>query len=107
MDREAIEQALSALPDSVGRARPEPTPTPTPAPLPELKDGEYYARVTLGDASSSMNVRQSPTTQSPVVARLANGRRVIVSGEPDGDGWVQIATAEFSGYAKLEYLARE
>ena len=100
-------QALSALPGSVGRARPEPTPTPTPAPLPELKDGEYYARVTLGDASSSMNVRQSPTTQSPVVARLANGRRVIVSGEPDGDGWVQIATAEFSGYAKLEYLARE
>ena len=77
------------------------------APLPELKDGEYYARVTLGDASSSMNVRQSPTTQSPVVARLANGRRVVVSGEPDGEGWVQIATAEFGGYAKLEYLTRE
>ena len=100
-------EALSALPDSVGRARPEPTPTPTPAPLPELKDGEYYARVTLGDTSSSMNVRQSPTTQSPVVARLANGRRVVVSGEPDGEGWVQIATAEFGGYAKLEYLTRE
>ena len=100
-------QALSALPDSVGRARPEPTPTPTPAPLPALKAGEYIARVTLGDASSSMNVRQSPTTQSPVVARLANGRRVIVSGEPDDEGWVPISTAEFSGYAKLEYLSKE
>ena len=105
-DAPALE-ALSALPDSVGRARPEPTPTPTPAPLPELREGEYYARVTLGDASSSMNVRQSPGTQSPVVAQLANGRRVVVSGEPDEDGWVRIATAEFSGYAKLEYLSKE
>ena len=105
-DTPALE-ALSALPDSVGRARPEPTPTPTPAPLPELREGEYYARVTLGDASSSMNVRQSPGTQSPVVAQLANGRRVVVSGEPDEDGWVRIATAEFSGYAKLEYLSKE
>ena len=100
-------EALEALPDSVGRARPEPTPTPSPAPLPELESGEYYAVVQLGDASSMLNLRQAPTTQSQVVAQLANGRRLIVCGEADGDGWVQARTAEYEGYCKLEYLKAE
>ena len=100
-------EALEALPDSVGRARPDPTPTPPPAPLPELKAGEYYAAVQLGDASSMLNLRQAPTTQSQVVAQLANGRRLIVCGEADGDGWVQARTAEYEGYCKLEYLKAE
>ena len=100
-------EALSALPDSVGRARPEPTPTPTPAPLPELKAGEYYAAVQLGDASSTLNLRQAPTTQSQVVAQLKNGRRLIVCGEADEGGWVQARTAEYEGYCKLEYLKAE
>ena len=54
-----------------------------------------------------MNLRQNPSTQSPVVTRLAHDQRVIVSGEPDGEGWVQVRTAEYSGYAKLEYLQAE
>ena len=100
-------EALSALPDSVGRARPEPTPTPTPAPLPTLEEGEYYAVVQLGDASSTMNLRQAPTTQSQVVAQLKNGRRLIVCSEADDGGWVQVRTAEYEGYCKLEYLKAE
>lgn len=99
--------AIEELPESIGAARPDPTPTPTPAPLPALQDGEYYAKVSLGDASSSLNMRKNPTTQSPVVTMLGNGRRVIVCGEADADGWVAIKTAEFSGYAKLEYLTKE
>ena len=100
-------EALEALADSVGRARPEPTPTPTPAPLPELEDGEYYATVQLGDASSTMNLRQAPTTQSQVVAQLKSGRRLIVCSEADDGGWVQVRTAEYEGYCKLEYLKAE
>ena len=100
-------EELSALNVSFGRARPEPTPSPTPAPLPALKAGEYYARVALGDASSSMNLRQSPSTQAPVVASLFHNQRVIVSGEPDAEGWVRVHTAEYEGYAKLEYLKKE
>ncbi|MBP3409587.1 MAG: SpoIID/LytB domain-containing protein, partial [Clostridia bacterium] len=99
--------AIEELPESIGAARPDPTPTPTPAPLPALQDGEYYAKVSLGDASSSLNMRKNPTTQSPVVTMLGNGRRVIVCSEADADGWVAIKTAEFSGYAKLEYLTKE
>ena len=97
-------EALEDLPESVGYARPDPTPTPTPAPLPALQDGEYYATVTLDDASSSLNMRQQPTTQAPVVTQLSHGRRVIVSGEADAEGWVSVHTAEASGYVKLEYL---
>ena len=100
-------QHIEELPASIGVARPDPTPTPTPAPLPALQSGEYYARVSLGDASSSLNMRKNPTTQSPVVTMLGNGRQVIVCSEADADGWVAIKTAEFSGYAKLEYLTKE
>ena len=99
--------AIESLPDGFGAARPEPTPTPTPAPLPALQSGEYYARVNLGDASSSLNVRQKPSTNSMVLTQMANGRRLIVAGEADDEGWVQIKTAEFTGYCKLEYLKAE
>ena len=54
-----------------------------------------------------MNLRQSPSTQAPVVASLFHGQRVIVRGEPDAEGWVPVCTAEYEGYAKLEYLKRE
>ena len=98
---------LGSVTAVMGYARPDPTPTPPPAPLPELKAGEYYAAVQLGDASSMLNLRQAPTTQSQVGAQLANGRRLIVCGEADGDGWVQARTAEYEGYCKLEYLKAE
>lgn len=100
-------QAIDELPESIGAARPDPTPTPTPAPLPALQDGEYYATVALEDAGSTLNMRQNPTTQSPVICLLYGGRRLIVCGEADADGWVAVKTAEESGYVKLEYLKKE
>lgn len=100
-------EPIEALAESIGVARPEPTPKPTPAPLPALESGEYYAVVALGDSSSTLNMRQSAGTQSPVVTTLNNGQRVIVIGEADEDGWVSVKTAEDSGYVKLEYLEAE
>ena len=93
-------QPLQSLPVDVTAARPRPTPVPTPAPLPALKPGERYARV----AASSLNVRERPTTASRVVDVLDQGQRVIVSGEPDAEGWVSMHTAELEGFVKLEYL---
>ena len=98
--------ALEELPESIGFARPRPTPTPTPAPLPPLEEGEYYATVELETRSSSLNVRQQPSTSARIVAALDYGRRVIVC-EDAGDGWVRIRTAELEGYVKLEYLKAE
>ena len=100
---EAALTDLEALPAGVGAARPEPTPEPTPAPLPALETGEYYAVVT----ASALNVRQSPTTAARAVAKLSEGRRVIVCGEADAEGWVPVRTAELSGYVKAEYLKKE
>ena len=97
---------LEDLPESIGSARPRPTPTPTPAPLPPLEEGEYYATVELETRSSSLNVRQQPSTSARIVAALDYGRRVIVC-EDAGDGWVRIRTAELEGYVKLEYLKAE
>ena len=94
---------LAALPESLGAARPKPTPKPTPAPLPALQKGEYYAKVT----ASSLNVREKPTTAARILDVLESGRRVIVSGDADADGWVPMHTAEVSGYVKVEYLERE
>ena len=99
--------AIEALPEGFGAARPEPTPTPTPAPLPALQEGEYYAAVALGDASSSLNMRKLPSTGSQVLTQLTNGQRVIVMSAADPEGWVQIKTAEYTGYCKLEYLKAE
>ena len=98
--------ALEDLPDSIGAARARPTPTPTPAPLPALEEGEYYATGALESRSSSLNVREEPSTSARIVAALGYGRRVIVS-EDAGDGWVRIRTAELEGYVRLEYLEAE
>lgn len=97
---------LSALPDSVGYARAKPTPRPTQQPLPALKGSEYYARVTLQSAASTLNVRSQPSTSGSVVATLYNNERVIVTGA-EADGWFAIKTVEFTGYVKGDYLTAE
>ena len=107
MDLERIawqEEALPALVPVRGYPRPEPTAKTTPAPLPELADGEWIATVTLEDAGSTLNVREAPSTGARVLEKLAQGRQVIVCGEPDPDGWTKIRTAEIEGYCLAEYL---
>ena len=77
------------------------------APLPEAEDGERVAAVALDNASSMLNVRAEPSAEASVLGQLKNGRQVLVSGEPDGDGWVRVRTAEWSGWCKAEYLTGE
>ena len=92
--------ALDNNTQAVGASRPRPTPLPTPAPLPPLKDGERYGTVN----ATTLNLRERPTTASRVMDILDKGRRVIVSDEPDTDGWVPVHTAECAGFVKAEYL---
>ena len=77
------------------------------APLPEAEDGARVAAVALDNASSMLNVRAEPSAEASVRGQLKNGRRVLVSGEPDGDGWGRVRTAEWSGWCKAEYLTGE
>ncbi|MEA4898265.1 MAG: SpoIID/LytB domain-containing protein [Eubacteriales bacterium] len=97
---------LEALSASLGKARPRPTPKPTPAPLPALKDGESYARVTLGSKGSTLNVRDQAATTGKLLGTLDNAQRVIVVEELPS-GWARIQTAELSGYASMDYLTIE
>ena len=69
-------------------------------PLPPLKDGERFATV----ASNTLNLRENPTTAARVVEILEKHRRVIVSDDPDPDGWVPVHTGDAEGYVKAEYL---
>ena len=92
--------ALSEDGEARGASRPRPTPLPTPVPLPPLKDGERFATV----ASNTLNLRENPTTAARVVEILEKNRRVIVSDDPDPDGWVPIHTGDAEGYVKAEYL---
>ena len=86
--------------DAVGASRPRPTPTPSPAPLPALQSGERYASVN----ATTLNVREQPTTSARILDMLERGQRLIVSGDPDGDGWVPVHTGEVEGFVKAEYL---
>ncbi|MBQ1255663.1 MAG: SpoIID/LytB domain-containing protein [Clostridia bacterium] len=97
---------IAALPDSVGLARARPTPRPTPAPLPPPQGSEYYARVKLETASSTLNVRGGPATSYGVVGLLNHNDRLIVV-EPAEDGWFRIKTVELSGFVKGDYIEKE
>ena len=98
---------LGSVSAVMGYARPDPTPKPTPAPLPALESGERYGTVTLSNADSTLNVRETPSTAARVLDQFESGRRVIVCTEPDEDGWIRIRTAELTGYVKAEYVATE
>ena len=97
---------ISALPASIGLARARPTPRPTPAPLPPLQGSEYYARVKLETASSTLNVRGGPATSYGVVGLLNHNDRLIVV-ESAADGWFKIKTVELSGFVKGDYIVKE
>ena len=98
--------ALPDLPQSLGYARVRPTPKPTPKPLPALQEGEQYATVKLASASSTLNVREQPSTQAVIVGTLDHGQRLIVEGQPQ-EGWAKIKTAELEGYCSTDYLVIE
>ena len=99
-------EPLASLPASVGYARPRPTPKPTQVPLPPLTGNEFYARVMLESAASSLNVRLEPNTSCRIVGTLSKNDRVIVMEEAD-DGWYHIKTVELEGFVKGSYIEKE
>ena len=107
MQLERLELPETPLEELAGSADAAPTPAPAPAELPELLDGEYYAHVVLHGDADALNIRQAPSTGSAVLDRFEEGRRLIVTSREDANGWVQIRTAELSGYAKAYYLEAE
>lgn len=95
--------ALGSLPAGVSGA--EGTAQIPQAELPALSEGERYAKVTLSTAWSTLNMRESASTESRILTTLANGWRVIVMSEENG--WAHVKTADAEGYVSTAYIVME
>ncbi|MBO4985181.1 MAG: SH3 domain-containing protein [Bacteroides sp.] len=62
----------------------------------------YRVKISVG---GSLNIRQKPTTQSPVIVQTINKTRVNVV-DTVGE-WVKVELGEYSGYAKMQYIEKE
>ena len=104
----------SPSPTSVPTATPSPTPAPTPSPtptpqptVPPLEPRPYgsFARVTLSNASSRLNLRASASTASAIVDKLRDGDYVEILA--DKGGWARVETVQGKvGYVQTHYLRR-
>ena len=73
----------------------------TPAPTQQPAGKTAY--VVLSDPSSSLNVRQSPSTSSAILGTLSHGAAVNVTGT--SGSWSAIESGALSGYVMSSYLS--
>ncbi|MFS1517133.1 N-acetylmuramoyl-L-alanine amidase [Bacillus sp. SCS-151] len=76
-----------------------PEPEPEPAPEPDSETGELKGVVTV---ETTLNVRQSPSTESEVIGKLLNGEIVDVM-DLSGN-WAHIQFNNETGYVHKTYL---
>ena len=91
---------------SYARSHAFPTPTPQPT-VPPLEPRPYgsFARVTLSNASSRLNLRASASTASAIVDKLRDGDYVEILA--DKGGWARVETVQGKvGYVQTHYLRR-
>lgn len=74
-----------------------PVPDPEPGPEPEPKTAVVYA-----PAGSTVNMRSSPKTSSPLVERVPIGETVDIL-QP-GDEWCRVQWNGFKGYMQTRFL---
>ncbi len=80
-----------------------PQATPAPTPVPDSgTSNSVTATVSLGSASSRLNVRKEASTSSAVVGTLKHGTKVTVLSV--SNGWSCIKTDSLTGYVKSTYL---
>lgn len=85
------------------QATPQPTVQPTATPEPENEG--VQARVSLGNASSRLNVRKSASTSAGIAGTLAHGAKVTVL-ETSGS-WSRIRSGNLTGYVMSSFLVSE
>lgn len=77
-------------------------PTNTPENTPDGGSEQREATIKLSSSSSSLNLRQQPTTASSILTTLRHGESVTVTGE-SGD-WYAITAKGYSGYVMKNYV---
>lgn len=77
-------------PEPTATSTPQPSPTPEPTPTPEPVPVVQVPKA----GANSINVREGPGTDYPIVAELAPGQEAPVMGRNEAGTWWQIALAE-------------
>ncbi|MBO2516882.1 MAG: hypothetical protein CW338_06335 [Clostridiales bacterium] len=84
-----------------------PTPRPTLVPLSSTpKPGQYSVIVNGIAEDSSLNMRLSPSTGSPIIRVLYYGQRLMVLGTA-ADGWLHVSADGIEGYVMEKFTNRE
>ena len=63
----------------------------------------YPGLITVSD-DTVLNVRQRPTTESPIVGKLAKGAGAIDLKDSDREGWLHIRSGQVEGYVSAEFV---
>lgn len=73
------------------------------APVKEVAPASIKTEYADVAPNASLNVHSSPSVDSPVIAKIANGTEVMVYSEEDG--WAKVEVNGKEGYVKADYLA--
>lgn len=105
--RRAERPSLDALFLSTPGPRPTATPRPTLIPLQVTPaPGQRMVRVSGIDPNSSLNLRQLPTMDSPILYQLFYGQRLLVL-EPAGEEWLRVAAGDLEGYVMASFVTAD
>ena len=92
-----------ATPIPVPTAVPTPVPTPVPTQVPQAS-GPVAGRMATVNAVSGLNMRADSNTYSDVIATLAYGVDVVITGEAV-NGFYPVRVGTLSGYVSADYLS--
>ncbi len=93
---------ITATPSPVPTATPSPVPTIAPTPVPPASQ-VVTGRTAMVVAASGLNMRADSSTYADVVATLAYGVEVLVTGEAV-NGFYPVRVGTLSGYVSADYL---
>lgn len=80
------------------------TPTPMPAPKPIRAVMTLYPGTARVIAIQSLNVRQAPGHDNPVIGALYHGNTVVMTGKCHA-GWAEIRWKSSTAYVNARYLS--
>lgn len=96
-----------ATPTGVATVSPTPSRTPTAGPSVPPASGTSSAGFVYR-TTTSVNVRQSPSTSATIIGTLPSGSMVVLLGDSaqaNGHTWVRVQAGTITGWMALQYLS--
>lgn len=71
----------------------------------DLPQASEYTNMIIADVTDFVNVRLEPNTESGITGRIySNAVAKIIKYSPIDDSWIEIESADVTGYVKAEYF---